>query len=719
MNNDALIEKVQSGSAKMTESQATALAIELYGRGKYGQAIKVCQQLIKHRDTLADAHNILGVSLAAVGRPKQGIAALRRAVELTPKAANYHSNLGEVLRAGGEFEEAATALDRALAIDPDNAQALNNRGIVHYELKDYPAAVECYRKAVGIDPKMAEAWNNLGNALRLVDDAAGAMRAYEQALALREVYPEVYNNLGTLLREQGKGEQAEHALRRAIAQKPNYLDAYCNLASILHGDGQDVEALRQLAEALRIDAGHEKTLLLVARVQLKRGAHDLVNQACRMILQANPRCSEALTILAQLNHDTDNYDAALKLAAKAIEIEPDNAEAHNFYGVALKSVGRLDEARDHILKAIELNQNMFGAYANLNDLVTFSEDHPLFAKLRELLAGDAANPGRNLPLHYAYAKALDDVGQHEAALEHYIAGGRLRRAQLNYVEAETFSFFDRIRETFSAERLAKPPFDGNPSERPVFIIGMPRSGSTLVEQIVSAHPEVHGAGEVKYLSRQLHQLRDRYPSLERYPEIVDGMSQAQFTSLAEGYLASLGQQAGKATKITDKLLTNYFFVGLIHMMFPNAKIINTVRNPLDNCLSAFTKLFKDDMPHSYDLGELGRYYRKYEELMDHWNRVLPPGVLTRVNYEDVVADTETAAKNLISFIGLEWNDACLNFHDSARPVKTASVAQIRKPIYSTAVDRHAKYGSGLAPLREALGMAKPGARAKKASAPAA
>jgi tetratricopeptide (TPR) repeat protein len=692
MISDDLIDQVQTGSARMTESKAMALAIELYGRGKYGQAIKVCQQIIQHRDTLADAHNILGVSLAALGRPKPAIAALRHAIKLAPKAANYRSNLGEVLRATGDLAGAAVELSKALELDPKNAQALNNRGIVHYERKEYQAAVDCYRKAAEIDPAMAEAWNNLGNSLRLINDSAGAQGAYEQALACREVYPEAYNNLGTLLREQGKGEQAEHALRRAVAQNPKYLDAYCNLASILHADGQDVEALRQLAEALRISPEHEKTLLLVARIQLKRGAHDLAEQACRMVLQKNARSGEALVVLAQLNHEIDRYDVALKLAEKAVEVEPDNAEAHNFYGVALKSVGRLDEAREHILKAIELNGSMFGAYANLNDLVTFDEEQPLFAKLRELLADDRGNPDRNLPLHYAYAKALDDVGQHETALEHYIAGGRLRRAQLKYVESETFGFFDKIRETFTADLIANPPYSGNPSDRPVFIIGMPRSGATL--------------------SRQLHKLRDRFPSLPRYPELVGAMTPAQYNSLADGYLASLEQQAGGASRITDKLLTNYFFVGLIHILYPNAKIINTVRNPLDNCLSAFTKLFKDDMPHSYDLGELGRYYRKYEELMGHWHQVLPEGVLTTVVYEGVVKDTEKAARNLISFIGLPWSDSCLNFHDSARPVKTASVAQIRKPIYDSAIDRHAKYGAGLDPLREALGLAKPRGKAK-------
>lgn len=708
MTTGDLIDKAQSGSARMTEAQAMALAVEFYRQGKFGQAINVCQQIIRHRNTNSDAHHVLGISLAAVGQREKGIAALRHAITLAPKAANYRSNLGDMLRATGDLAAASVELGRALELDPNNVQALNNLGIVHYERKDYPAAVECYRRAVAVRPEMADAWNNLGNALRQADDPAGAMTAYEQALACREVYPEAHNNLGTLLREQGKAEQAEQAIRTAIAQNPNYPDAHYNLATILHDAGQDAEAIKHLAEALRIVPRHEEVLLLLARVQHKRGAYDLAEKACRMVLQQNAQSSEALTVLAQINHETDNYDVALDSAARAIDIDPENAEAHNYYGVVLKTVGRLDEARDHLLKAIELNENMFGAYANLNDLVTFAENDPLFGKLRELLADENADPERNLPLHYAYAKALDDVGQHEAALDHYIAGGKLRRAQLDYVESETFALFDRIRACFTAELIANPPFAGNPSERPVFIIGMPRSGSTLVEQILSAHPDVHGAGEVKYLSRQLQQLCDRFPSLEPYPEMIGGMTQAQFRDFADGYLASLGEQAGDAKRVTDKLVTNYAYAGLIHILFPNARIINTVRNPLDNCLSAFTKLFKEDLPHSYDLGELGRYYRKYAELMDHWHKVLPEGVLTTVVYEDVVADTEKAARELVTFIGLPWSDSCLSFYDSTRPVKTASVTQVRKPIYASAVDRHAKYGAGLDPLRDALGMSKAG-----------
>jgi hypothetical protein len=236
----------------------------------------------------------------------------------------------------------------------------------------------------------------------------------------------------------------------------------------------------------------------------------------------------------------------------------------------------------------------------------------------------------------------------------------------------------------------------------VFIVGMPRSGSTLVEQILSSHPDVYGAGEVKHLSRALGQLRDRFPSLPKYPEMAEKVTPAQLDIVAKNYQQALAQGAGNAKRITDKLLTNYFFLGLINLLFPKAHVIHTRRDPVDTCLSGFTKLFKDDMPHSYDLGELGRYYGKYRELMEHWEKVLPAGFMTTVVYEDVVADTEKEAKRLIEFLGLPWNDKCVDFHKSDRPVKTASVAQVRKPIYKTSVARWKKYGPGLQPLVDAI-----------------
>ncbi len=700
---DQAIAQARQGRVNVTPAKAIDMAGTLFQQGKFQQTIIVCNQLITARPSNPDAHNILGVALNALGRRDEGLASLRRAAKLAPRAASIHANLGEVLRQNGDLDEAAQALERSIELSANNAQALNNLGIVHYERKQFDEAVRYYRLALEVRPSMAEASNNLGNALRMSGDLEGAMRAYQDALTERERYPEAYNNLGTLLQQDRKFEEAEHAFRKAIGQSPHYVEAHNNLASLHFGQKRDTDALRILADALKFAPKNPQTLLLTARVQTRRNNYTAAEQAARMALAEKPDSPETLTLLGQILHETDRYDEAIEKLEKAVEISPNNAEALNFYGVALKSVGRLDEARETILKALSLNASMLGAYANLNDLVDFSKDDDLFNKMDAIYQAAPNKEAEGLlPLHFAYAKALDDRGEHARALDHYVTGGRMKRSQLSYDEAETFAFFDGIREAFPKERFEDRPFAGNLDDRPVFIVGMPRSGSTLVEQIVSSHPGIYGAGEVKYLSRALGQLRDRFPSLPKYPAMMDRITPAQMGIVARNYVNSIANGAGDARRITDKLLTNYFFVGMIHLLFPNARIIHTLRDPVDTCLSGFTKLFKDDMPHSYDLGELGRYYGKYRELMQHWEAVLPPGVLQTVVYEDVVADTEKEARALIAFLGLEWNDKCVDFHKSDRPVKTASVAQVRQPIYNTAVKRWKKYGEGLQPLVDAI-----------------
>jgi len=715
---DETIAKAQSGRVNVTPAKAIEMAGQLYSRGQYAQAERTCRQIIAARPANADAHNILGVSLAALGQMDEAVASLKRAVKINAQAASYHANLGEVLRQAGHLDQAAQAIEEAIKLEPNNAQALNNLGIIQYERKQFAEAVESYRRALELRPTMAEALNNLGNALRLTGDIDGALHAYQEALTQRVVYPEVYNNLGTLLQQDQKFEEAEHALRKAIQQNPNYIEAHNNLAQLLSSQKQEVEALRVLGEALKFAPKNVQTLLLTAKIQLRRNNLQAAEQATRLALQEEPENAEALTVLGQVLHETDRYDEALEVLDRALKKAPQNAEALNFYGVALKSVGRLDEAREHILKALKLNDGMYGAYANLNDLVDFSEGigEELFNRMEaifESVSNQEAEPF--LALHFAYAKALDDRGQHEKALDHYITGGRMKRAQLDYKESETHGFFDSIKAAFPKEAFENRKYAGLDDDRPVFIVGMPRSGSTLVEQILSSHPEIYGAGEVKYLSRALGQLRDRFPSLPKYPEMAQKITPAQLDIVAKNYQQALSQGAGDAKRITDKLLTNYFFLGLINLLFPKAKVIHTRRDPVDTCLSGFTKLFKDDMPHSYDLAELGRYYAKYRELMEHWEKVLPEGFMTTVVYEDVVADTEKEARRLIEFLGLPWNDKCVDFHKSDRPVKTASVAQVRRPIYKTSVQRWKKYGAGLQPLVDAVG-GKPAKGTSKAKA---
>ncbi len=687
----------------MTAAQAVQQAGRLFTAGHYVQAEKLARQIVRNHPALADAHNILGVSLNALGRTKDAIAALKAAIARAPGSPVFYANLGEIERLRGHGAEARKALMKAIALDPNHASAHNNLGILNYEDGNFEEAAACYRRALEANPGFAEAYNNLGNACRFAGEQEKALGYYEKALQFREHYPEAYNNLGTMLRDLGRVAEAEHAYRKAMLQNPGYIEAYNNLANLLHGDDRDQEALRVLGDALRVEENHPVTLTITSRVQLRRGNFAAAEEAARRAMATDPAGAEAMVALGQVLHEIDRYEEAVGVLRKAVEIAPDSPEARNFYGVALKSVGKLEEGRDQILEALKLNPNNLGAYANLNDVIDFREAPELVEQMEKIFASaDNQDDPRLMPLHFGFGKALDDTGQPERAIEHYIKGARLKRRQLSYSEEETFAFFAQIKDAFGPEQFKDRRYAGLSTERPVFIVGMPRSGSTLVEQILASHPDVHGAGEVKYLARGLGQLRDRFPSMDRYPAIFAQMEEFHLELLGKSYLGQIEKDAGQSRRITDKLLTNYFFLGLIHLIFPNAKIIHTRRNPIDTCLSAFTKLFKDDMPHSYDFGELGRYYLQYQALMDHWREMLPEGAIFDVSYEEVVADIEGNARGMIGFLGLDWDPACVDFHKSSRPVKTASVAQVRKPVYTQSVERWRRYGPALQPLLDAL-----------------
>jgi tetratricopeptide (TPR) repeat protein len=700
----------QAGAPRtsMPAPQLFELAGRLYMAGRLGEAARVCRELINRAPNMADAYNVFGVISNAQGQPEQATALIQRAIELNPNVASYYANLGEVERQRGRLEEAEAALTKAIELEPTAAQAYSNLGIVHFDRKDFEAAAVAYERAIELQPVFPEAYNNLGNAYRTLERRKDALAAYQHAVTQREGYAEAYNNMASALQEGQDTESAEHAYRKAIALKPNYIEAYNNLALLLFRADRTEDALRTLGDALKIDEKNISTLLNICRTQLKRGAHAIAEQAAMMAADIDPTKAEPHAALAEIKHELDRPQEALAHIDRAIELEPDAADMHSFRGVLLKAIGRLDEAREAVRRAIELNPKLYSAYSNLIDLETFDSSHDLLGKMEEVLAG-AEDPQseRYLPLYFTMGKALEDAGDYPRALEHYQIGARLRRQQLKYDEADTLEFFGRIKAAFTKQTFEHRRFPGNPSPVPVFIVGMPRSGSTLVEQILSSHPDTYGAGEIKVLHRSLGALRDRFPMIPKFPMMVEAMEPAHFEQVAQAYLAEVQRDAGGAKRVTDKLLTNFFFVGLIHLLFPNAKIIHTRRNPVDTCLSAFTKLFKDDMPHSYDFGELGRYYRAYQELMAHWEEVLPPGVLKTVDYESVIEDLEGNARALVQHIGLPWNDACLDFHKSKRPVKTASVVQVRQPVYKSSVERWRRYGDGLAPLLASLDYSPP------------
>ena len=689
----------------MTPTQALARATELMNAGRLKQGERVCRQIIEARPDLAEAQNILGVIQYRQGLVEEAIKSIKQAIKSNGAVANFHANLGEMLRQQGEIDKAITSLRRATRLNPNSAQAFNNLGIAYFDKTKFEDAAAMYRKAIEIDPSYSEPHNNLGNALRALGKTQEAVEMYDKALALRPDYAEAHNNVATLLGGTGRLAEAETSLRRSIELRPDNLAAYRHLANVLVQQSKTDQAIGVLNAALKKDPRSLANLVALARAHLKQGTITAAERIAKAALKLESDNTEALCVYGQTCQELDRPHEAVEYYEKALALRPEYGECRNLLAIALKSMGNFNRAQDELSALIDQQPGMVAAYSSMSDLVTFTADHPYFLAMQKLIdeAGDAQDE-RFMFLHYSIAKAYDDFGDVDSAFRHFSAGAAIKRARLNYDESRSQAFFDGIKKTFDARFIADRSIKGHSSSLPIFIVGMPRSGSTLVEQILASHREVHGAGEIKVVSQAMHELRHVFPNMAPFPEIGTQMEALHYEYFANHYLNATTRLSEDASHITDKLLTNFYFLGVIYKAFPNAKVIHTMRNPVDTCLSCYTKLFKDDMAYSYDLRELGRYYKRYQALMAHWREVLPESFLLEVNYEEVVGEIEDKARQIVAFCGLDWDEQCLKFHESDRQVKTASVAQVRQPLYSTSVERWRRYEEQLQPLVEELGL---------------
>jgi hypothetical protein len=417
-----------------------------------------------------------------------------------------------------------------------------------------------------------------------------------------------------------------------------------------------------------------------------------------------PEFAAARNNLGNTLQALERPDDALAQFEAAVAIEPDFAEAYDNIGKALTGLGRLADSRQAFENAVKYAPRRASFYHSLALSKQFSIGDPHLAAL-ESLARDigALRIDERIHLHFAFAKALADLGQYERSFQHLLSGNLLKRRRIGYDEHAELGTIERIRSVFTAQLMHPRRSVGDRSRVPIFILGMPRSGSTLVEQILASHRRVFGGGERPAMRMAVEGLAGPQGSEELFPEVVPTLAPEQLNQIGKRYIAELRKAAPTAHRITDKLPVNFRFIGLIHLALPNARIIHTHRNPIDTCLSNFSILFAENhQPYTYDLGELGRYYRAYEELMEHWRAVLPPDAMLEVQYEDVVADIENQARRIIAHCGLEWDDACLAFHTVSRPVWTASARQVRQPLYSSSVGRWRPYKDLLRPLIEAL-----------------
>jgi tetratricopeptide (TPR) repeat protein len=693
----------------LTASPALILADKKRRDGLLGEATELCRRILTAEPANAGAEHLLGVIAHQSGKLLEAIEHLRCAIAIDPNVADYHANLGEMCRLAGRIEEAIAASRRALAIQPDNPNALNNLGIALFDQGKFAEALVLYERAIAAQEN-ARAHSNRGNALQRLQRFPEAELAYRRALELNPKFVDAWNNLGTCLRELKRPAEAEAVYRKALELGPNHPDTLDNLALALNELERPAEAAELLRRALAIAPRSETLHVHYGATLLTQDKIEEAAEASERAIALNSNNYDAANLMGRVAFKRGNLQSAADHFRRALVLKPDFVDAYNNLGNALKEQGRLQDAIEAHSNAIALDPSNVGVYFNLADSKKFTPGDAHLVAMEALAARSDLSTKDRTQLEFALGKAYADVHDYQRSFAYLLSANATKRATISYDEKTVLTSFDRIAAVFTAELIATKSGLGDPSPMPIFIIGMPRSGTTLIEQIIASHPMVYGAGELQVISDMAKTIRGVDGGTVPYPEFLPSLNAAALSQIGAQYISSLCQllpeSARNCQRVTDKMPSNYFFAGLIHLALPNAKIIHIVRDPVDTCLSCFTKLFASEQNHTYDLGELGRYYRRYQRLMEHWHRVLPAGRILDVRYEEVIADLEREARRVIAHCGLAWDERCLAFYTTDRPVRTASAAQVRQPIYNSAVGRWRAYKNDLGPLLDALGVSE-------------
>jgi len=613
------------------------------------------------------------------------------------------------LQKEGKAPEADRLYQFILAVVPTHYDSLFRLGTLRARANRMDDAVRLFGQAVAAKPESADALGALGIALAALDRHDEALACFQKSLSINPESAWVLNAHGAALHKSGQTEQAFAQFKRAVEIQPDDADANFNLATVLLGRDRLQDAMVHYGKVLAAQPQYYAAYNNIAAILKKLGRFDEAIASYRRALAINPKYADAHCNLGTVFLALDRYEDTIEQSEKALRLDPSMAGAHNNIGVALQALGRVEEAGRTYETALQLAPRQATIHLNLAYLRRFTPGDPRIAAMEKLAEDVAAlDTEGQIALHFALGKAFSDLGQYERSFRHLRDGNALKRAQLAYDEKETLSLLERIRTIFMPVLMQQKSGGGDPSNAPVFVVGMPRSGTTLVEQILASHSEVHGAGEIETFDQALIRFTRRNGVSTAFPDMVPGISADQMAELGADYVGSIRSAAPAAARVVNKLPLNFKYIGLIHLALPNARIVHIRRDPMDTCFSCFSLLFSGNQAFAYDQGELARYYRGYVALMEHWRSVLPPGVMIEVQYEDLVADLEGQAWAIVDHCGLPWEAACLAFHKTERPVKTASSIQVREPVYRTSVGRWRPYESFLQPLMEALNAGTPG-----------
>ena len=637
------------------------------------------------------------------GSADRAATAVLRLAPNDPRALLIH---GSALRRLGQTEAARTVLEPLAKTYPRAANTQFEFGAVLNDLGRGIEAIEVLRGALGVNPQLTEAWRLIGDALVTQGRAGEAEEAYRASERARITDPELKSIADALHR--GDQEQGENALRAFMLRRPRHLEGLRLLAKLSAQQQRHGAAEILFAEALAIDEHDADARFGLATALFRQQkAIDALGHAERL-LRTTPADPAYQNLVAACYGLLGENDRVIEIYQALSSRFPQHAGVWLNFGHALRTIGRRDDAVEAYRTCLRLETTNGEAYWSLANLkvVPFAPDE-VDAMQAELL-GEALSETDRLHLHYALGKAFEDTQDYARSFNQYAKGARIRRGQIFYDAEETSAFTNRAIRFFTPQFFAARQGGGYPSRAPIFIVGLPRAGSTLVEQILASHSEVEGTmelPEIALLSRQLGGAGgDDLNSA--YPEVLETLPLDRFEALGHGFIDdTMVYRKLRLPRFIDKMPNNFQHLGLIHLILPNAKIIDVRRSPMAACFAAFKQHFNQGQTFSYDLADLGRYYADYVALMTHFQSVLP-GKIHRVIYEDLVNDTEAEIRRLLDFCNLPFEPACVAFHENKRAVRTVSSEQVRRPIFRKGLDQWRHYEPFLDQLRTALGDAR-------------
>ena len=676
-------------------SELLEKASVLLDSGQATPALEIFKQVIELDPSNAEAWLMKGAISGETGQIDEAFSSINRALQINPTYTDAHLTLGNLQQATGKTADAIKSLQAAAASAPDDPD-------VHFQLANmltqtgnYAEAYSHCLKATEFDHKYAEAWHLLGWLQQQLGKPEEAERSYKEAMIIAPENSRLYSDLGMLLVNMGKHQDSIRYLDHYKTVHPDDADTHNTLGAAFMGAGKIGEAEKTLQQALSIDPNHAGAHANLGMVLQYSGQLHKARQHLEKAVAADPNRPEIHYQLAGVLSGLGEYDTASRCCQKAIDLDPtytnaiagqaDIQQKRGDYKTAFELIRPLLDSRPVNIQAAIIHSSLSKHVENDIDSITLLESITQTGK---------STQHDQIQIFNALGKLYDRAGQYEHAFENFSKSNAAK--QSNYNPGEHEQLISKIIEKFSADKIISA--SRVKSTIPIFIIGMPRSGTTLVEQILASHPQVHGGGEFMGIMMQLNQPPE---ATSPYPHYASELDESITTSMAEKLLDQIKSADSHAARVIINERPSYLFLGLLKCLFPEAKFVHCARDPLDTCLSCYFQLLSNEHDYSYTLEHQGHYYAQYQRLMRHWEKTFGNSIFT-VNYEDMVSKQEETTRSLIDYCELNWDDTCLRFHETRRNVVTPSYDDVHQPIYKTSVSRWKNYENFIQPLRSAL-----------------